>query len=65
MSDARITPAELNRKLADLSIPESELAMYFVTDDDHSGLFHPKLELNPATVELPGDPAERRARSSV
>ena len=65
MSDARITPAELNRKLADLSIPESELAMYFVTDDEHSGLFHPKLELNPATVELPADPAEARARSEA
>lgn len=65
MSDARITPAELNRKLADLSIPESELAKYFVTDDEQSGLFHPKLALNPATVELPADPVEARARSEA
>lgn len=65
MSDKRITPAELNRKLADLSIPESELAAYFVVDDEESGLFHPKLQLNPATVKLPADPAEARARSEA
>ncbi len=65
MSDTRITPAELNRKLADLSVPESELAMYFVADDEHSGLFHPKLALNPDTVALPADPAEARARSEA
>ena len=65
MPAPRITPAELNRKLADLSVPESELADYFVTDDEHSGLFHPRLQLNPDTVELPADPAEARARSEA
>ena len=65
MTNARITPAELNRKLADLTIPEHALAQYFVTDDDHSGLFHPRLQLNPETVELPADPAEARARSEA
>lgn len=65
MTDKRITPAELNRRLADLSIPESELAAYFVVDDERSGLFHPKLQLNPATVALPVDPAEARARSEA
>lgn len=65
MAAPRITPAELNRKLADLSIPESELADYFIADDEHSGPFHPKLRLNPDTVELPADPAAARARSEA
>lgn len=37
MTAARITPAELNQKLADLSVPESALADYFVVDDAQSG----------------------------
>ncbi|MHB1374377.1 MAG: caspase family protein [Thauera sp.] len=65
MTAARITPAELNQKLADLSIPESALADYFIVDDAQSGLFHPKLQLNPDTVALPADPAEARARSEA
>lgn len=65
MTAPRITPAELNRKLADLSIPESDLAMYFVTDDEASGPFNPKLQLNPETVELPVDPLAARARSEA
>ncbi len=65
MTDTRITQAELNRKLADLSIPEPELAQYFVVDEERSGVFHPALQLNPATVELPGDPAAVRARSEA
>ena len=40
MTDKRITPAELNRRLADLSIPESELAAYFVVDDERAGGAH-------------------------
>ena len=65
MADVRISPAELNRKLGDLSIPESELARYFVSDEERSGLFSPKLRLNPETVELPTDPAEARSRSDA
>lgn len=65
MSDTRISQAELNRKLADLSIPERDLAQYFVLDEEQSGVFHPALQLNPATVELPGDPAAVRARSEA
>lgn len=65
MTDTRISPAELNRKLADLSIPERDLARYFLTDDDQSGLFNPRLQLNPETVELPADPGEARARSDA
>ena len=42
MPAPRITPAELNRKLADLSVPESELAMYFVADDEQLERFKDK-----------------------
>lgn len=65
MSKPRLTPAELNRKLADLSVPEPELAAYFLVDEDRSGIFHPKLKLNPATVDLPADPAEVQVRSDA
>ncbi len=65
MTDTRISQAELNRKLADLSIPERDLAKYFQLDEERSGVFHPALQLNPATVELPGDPAAVRARSEA
>lgn len=65
MTDTRISPIELNRQLADLSIPESELAKYFMIDDERSGLFHPALMLNPETVELPADVDELRARSEA
>ncbi|ATE59010.1 caspase family protein [Thauera sinica] len=65
MANTRITPAELNRKLTDLSIPESELAQYFLTDEESSGFFDPKLQLNPETVDLPTDPDERHTRSEA
>ncbi len=65
MTDTRITPAELNRKLADLSIPERDLARYFLIDDEGSGLFNPRLQLNPETIVLPADPAAARARSDA
>jgi hypothetical protein len=45
MTIARISTAELNRKLADLSIPDSELARYFVTDDAQSGEGPPEFRL--------------------
>lgn len=65
MTDTRITPDELNRKLSDLTIPEQELARYFLADEERSGLFRPALSLNPETVALPTDPDERRARSEA
>ena len=65
MTDTRISQDELNRKLADLSIPERDLAKYFLVDEERSGVLHPALQLNPATVELPADPAEARARSEA
>lgn len=65
MTDTRISPSELNRKLADLSIPERDLAKYFEIDDERSGLLHPTLKLNPETVELPADANEARARSEA
>lgn len=65
MTDTRISPADLNAKLADLSIPESELAQYFQMDEARSGPFRPALKLNPETVELPADTAEARARSEA
>ncbi|MBL8459104.1 MAG: hypothetical protein JNM92_07060, partial [Zoogloea sp.] len=63
MTHTRITPAELNAKLSDLSIPEKDLARYFLIDEEASGLFNPRLQLNPETIVLPADPAEARARS--
>lgn len=63
MAKKQITLSELNEKLVDISIPESELAKYFVADPARSGLFDPALALNPETVELPTDAAEARARS--
>ena len=65
MTDTRITPAELNKKLSDLSIPEKDLARYFLIDEEGSGLFNPRLQLNPETIVLPADPAAARARSDA
>lgn len=65
MTAPRISLIELNRKLADPSIPESDLTQYFQLDEERSGLFQPVLALNPETVELPTDPDEARARSEA
>lgn len=65
MTDTRISPTELNRRLADPDIPESELAKFFTLDDERSGLFHPALKLNPETVALPAAAEEARARSEA
>lgn len=65
MTETRISPTELNRLLADPSIPESNLAKYFMIDDERSSLFRPALKLNPETVELPADADELRARSEA
>jgi lysophospholipase L1-like esterase len=65
MSDNRISPEKLNTMLADLSIAEKDLARYFLLDEAHSSPFKPVLQLNPQTVELPGDPKAARARSEA
>jgi hypothetical protein len=61
----KITVDELSRKVADLSVPEEELAKYFEVDEDASTPTRPVLRLNPDTVEIPppSDP-EGRARSA-
>ena len=48
MTDTRITPAELNAKLSDLSIPEKDLARYFLIDEEGSGLFNPRRQAEAA-----------------
>ena len=60
----KITVEELGRKMADLSIPEEQLARYFEVDEEASTPTRPKLRLNPETVEIPPDTPEGRARSA-
>ena len=45
-----ITAEELRRKLLDPHVPESELAQYFVVDEEASEAFAPELALNSATI---------------
>ncbi len=61
----KITVEELNRKISDLSVPETELAKYFDVDESASDAMRPQLKLNPRTVAVPPatDPAGR-ARSA-
>ena len=62
---ARITVDELGRKIADLSVPEEELAKYFEVDEAASTPARPELRLNPETVEIPPPTdVEGRARSA-
>ena len=65
MTDQLISPEELNAKLADLSIPEKDLSRYFLLDEERSRPFKPVLQLNPQTVNIPGDPEAARARSEA
>ncbi len=61
----KITIDELSRKVADLSVPETELAKYFDVDEAASGPTRPVLKLNPDTVKVPpASDAEGRARSA-
>ena len=60
----KITPEELGRLMADLSVPEEDLARYFEVDEDASAPTRPRLRLNPDTVEIPPDTVEGRARSA-
>jgi len=50
---AKITLDELNRKLADLTVPEADLAPYFALDDERSTPTRPVLKLNEDTVQVP------------
>ncbi len=62
----KISVAELNAKISDLTIPEEELAKYFEVDPDTSGPMEPTLKLNPALVEVPAArDAEGQARSAA
>ena len=62
---AKITVDELSRKVADLSVPEADLAKYFEVDEAASGPARPELKLNPDTVQVPpAADAEGRARSA-
>lgn len=65
MTEQRIKPEELNAKLADLTIPEKDLARFFEIDTQRSRAFKPVLKLNPQTVDLPADPEAARARSDA
>ncbi|HET9068801.1 MAG TPA: caspase family protein [Amaricoccus sp.] len=62
---SRITVDELGRKLSDLSIPEEDLAKYFLHDEAASTGTRAELALNPETVEVPpATDVEGRARSA-
>ena len=50
---SKISVDELSRKLADLSVPEEELAKYFEVDEEVSTPTRPVLKLNPDTVKVP------------
>lgn len=61
---ARISIADLYRKIADPRVSQAELSRYFLVEEEQSGPFDPALRYNPETVELP-DTAELRARGDV
>jgi hypothetical protein len=61
----KITVEELGRLMADLTVPEEDLARYFEVDEEASTPTRPKLRLNPETVEVPPDTPEGRARSAA
>ncbi len=62
---AKITVDELNRKVADLSVPEEDLARYFLVDEAESTPTAPVLKLNPEAVEVPpASDAAGRERSA-
>jgi hypothetical protein len=52
-SNGKISLEELNRRLADPSVPDEELTRYFNVDQEKSGPFSPVLALNPKTVNVP------------
>ena len=61
----KISVDELSRRMADLSVPEEELAMFFEVDEEASTPTRPVLKLNPETVEIPPpSDLEGRARSA-
>lgn len=63
-SSKKITIEELNRRIADPTVPERDLAPYFLSDEARSGTFNPALKFNPATVALPTQ-QEMRDRGDV
>lgn len=64
MVATKLTLEELNRKLADPNIPDSELAEYFVSKEMDAGPFDAALEFNTEKVQLPATP-EGRAKSAA
>ena len=63
---SKITVEELGRLVADLSVPEEELAKYFEVDEERSTPTRPQLKLNPDTVKVPPpSDVEGRARSAA
>jgi metacaspase-1 len=65
MTDERITLEDLMRRLGDADIDEKELRPYFQVDPERSGPFAPAISIDPATVDLPADPAEAAVRSAL
>ncbi|TBE49908.1 peptidase C14, caspase catalytic subunit p20 [Rhizobium ruizarguesonis] len=64
-TEGKISLEELNRRLADASLPESDLQKYFLVDEARSGAFDPVLALNPATVEIAAGPAARSRSAAL
>jgi metacaspase-1 len=60
----KITLEELHRKLANPKTTEAELRKYVVEDEERSGPFTPRVELNKRTVVVPPTP-EGRARGEM
>jgi hypothetical protein len=66
MAKTKISLEELNRKIADPTIPEEELAQYFNLDEARSDPMAPALKLDETTVETPPpSDVEGRARSAL
>jgi metacaspase-1 len=65
MTAKKITMNELFSKLADPSVDERELKIYFKADPGSSRAFQPGIVINPATVQLPASAADAEAKTAL
>lgn len=66
MAVKKVTIAELNQKMSDLSISDEELAKYFTVNEAVSDPFSPAVVFDPKTVEIPAArEAELRGEAGI
>jgi len=66
VAQKKITIAELNQKMSDLSVSDQELAKYFTVDDAVSDPFAPAVTFDPKSVEIPAArEAELRGEAGI